>query len=271
MRDIFEDIFRGQPTDPIEAARRAMRSPLRRRFYAGVSVAARAPKGDRSFAILLDERPIHTPARRALSVPTRSLAEAIAEEWQAPAEFIDPMRMPLTRLANSIIDGVVGAPDPVTAEIAKYLASDLVFYRADGPEGLVQCQTWHWDPLIAWAREEVGARFVLAEGVVHVAQPDHALAAVATVIPRDPWRLGAVHAITTLTGSALIALAVERERISTDEAWVAAHVDEDWNMEQWGRDSLALERRSLRQAEMQAAATVLRTIAPGHPSHSLDV
>jgi chaperone required for assembly of F1-ATPase len=102
-----------------------------------------------------------------------------------------------------------------------------------------------------------------------VAQPDHALAAAATAIPRDPWRLGAVHAITTLTGSALIALAVERALISADEGWAAAHVDEDWNMEHWGRDALALERRGLRHAELQAAATVLRTIAPEHPSQSL--
>ena len=253
MRDIFEEIFHGEPTDPIEAARRAMRPSLRRRFYRNASVAA----GEGGFGLVLDGKPVRTPARHVLALPTRPLAEAIAAEWEAQAQLIDPARMPLTRLANAVIDAVATSPDPVAAEIAKYLASDLVFYRADGPEGLVQRQARHWDPILAWARDALGARFVLAEGVVHVRQPYHALAAAASAIPRDPWRLGAVHAVATLTGSGLIALALAAGRLSVDAAWEAAHVDEDWNMAQWGRDALALERRSLRFAEMQAAATVL--------------
>ena len=256
MRDIFEDIFVGQPIDPVAAARRAMRPPLRRRFYVGVRVAD--AEGD--YAILLDDAPIRTPGQRSLTAPSRLLAEAIAAEWQAQNEFIDPVRMPLTRLANSIIDGVAAACAPVAAEIAKYLGSDLVFYRADAPAELVQRQAWHWDPLVAWAREELGARFVLAEGVMPVTQPEHALAAAATAIPSDPWRLGAVHVIATLTGSAVIALAVAHERFTAEQAWAAAHVDEDWNMEQWGRDALALERRSFRFAELQAATSVLRCV-----------
>jgi chaperone required for assembly of F1-ATPase len=253
MRDIFHEIFVGQPTDPVESARRAMRPPLRRRFYATASLQ----DGEGSYAVLLDGKPVRSPARRALSAPIRTLAEAIAAEWQAQGEFIDPARMSLTRLANSIIDGVVSAPDPVRSEVARYVGSDLVLYRAAGPAGLVERQAHYWEPIIAWAREVLGARFVLAEGVVHVRQPDHALAAAAAAIPQDPWRLGAVHSITTLSGSALIALALAHRRLSTDEAWAAAHVDEDWNMEQWGHDALALERRSFHRAEMQAAATVL--------------
>jgi chaperone required for assembly of F1-ATPase len=253
MRDIIHDLFVGPPADPTEAARRAMRPRLRRRFYEAASVAA----GEGGFAVRLDGKPVRTPARRALSCPSRALAAALAAEWQAQGELIDPARMPLTRLANAIIDAVVAAPAIVAADIAKYLGSDLVFYRADRPEGLVQRQACHWDPIIAWAREALGARFVLAQGVVPVGQPDHALAAAAAAIPTDPWRLGAVHAITTLTGSALIALAAAHERLSAEQAWAAAHVDEDWNMEQWGRDALALERCSFRLAEMRAAATVL--------------
>jgi chaperone required for assembly of F1-ATPase len=165
--------------------------------------------------------------------------------------------MPLTRLANSIIDGVVDAPQPVADDIAKYLASDLLFYRADQPDRLVARQAQAWDPLLVWAREVLGARFVLAEGVVFVRQADQALAAARAAIPADPWQLGALSSITTLTGSALLALALLRGRIDVDEAWAAAHVDEDWNMELWGRDELALQRRAFRFSEMQAAATML--------------
>jgi chaperone required for assembly of F1-ATPase len=111
---------------------------------------------------------------------------------------------------------------------------------------------------VEWARDALGARMLLAEGVVHVTQPETALAAAGAAIPGDPWRLGALHSVTTLTGSALLALALARGRITADEAWAAAHVDEDWNMEQWGRDELALERHAYRYAELQAAATVLK-------------
>ena len=140
----------------------------------------------------------------------------------------------------------------------KYLASDLVCYRASSPRGLVERQARHWDPILDWAREALDADFALGEGVVYVAQPQAALAAARAAIPTDPWRLGAVHAATTLTGSALLALALANGRLTVEEAWQAAHVDEDWNMEQWGRDEAALERRAFRFAEMQAAATVLR-------------
>jgi chaperone required for assembly of F1-ATPase len=253
MRDLIEEIFINSPLDPMEAARRGARPQPRRKFYRAAEVA----EVGGAFAILLDARPVKTPARRALAAPTRSLAQALAAEWDAQAELIDPISMPLSRLANSIIDGVVDAPEAVVADIEKYLASDLLVYRAGGPEGLVARQAQHWDPLIEWAREELGASFVLGEGINFVAQPAGALLAARAAIPRDPWRLGAVHAITTLTGSALIALALDAGQLSADAAWAAANVDEDWNMERWGPDELALERRRYRQAEMQAAAAVL--------------
>jgi chaperone required for assembly of F1-ATPase len=262
MRDIFEDIFANQPLDPTESARRSMRPQLRRRFYDAVSVT----EGEAGFAIALDGRPVRTPARRALAAPARALADLIAEEWRAQSEKVDPATMPLTRLANSIIDGVADTPAPVMAEVAKFLSSDLVFYRAPSPEGLVARQTRAWDPLIDWARDAFGARFVLTEGLVFVAQPDAALAAMRAAMPRDfgdakeVWRAGALHSITTLTGSALIALAVLHGRLSADEAWAVAHVDEDWTMDAWGRDELALERRAARLAEMQAAVHVLETL-----------
>ena len=130
--------------------------------------------------------------------------------------MIDPAKMPLTRLANAIIDGVADRPRPVAAEIEKYLACDLLFYRADSPPGLVERQARHWDPILSWAGEALGARFELAEGIIHVAQPDARADRRRRRDSEDPWRLGAVHAVTTLTGSALIALALARGRLSAD-------------------------------------------------------
>jgi len=257
MRDIFEDIFANPPLDPVEAARRAVRPQLRKRFYERAEVTETADQ----FGVALDGRPVLTPARKPLAAPSRSLAALLAEEWNAQSEVIDPATMPLTRLANTIIDGVTVAKPEVAAEIAKYLGADLVFYRADTPEGLVARQSAAWDPMLDWARETLGARFVLSQGVMHVPQPKSAMVAAAAAIPRDDaWRLGALHAVTTLTGSALIALALMHKRLSVDAAWAAAHVDEDWNMEFWGRDTLAVERRAFRFKEMQAAASVLQEV-----------
>jgi chaperone required for assembly of F1-ATPase len=253
MRDIFEEIFVHAPIDPIEAVRRSTRLQLRKRFYKHAHV----DDGERGFAIRLDGRAVRTPARRVLAAPTRALADALAAEWNVQEERIDPLNMPLTRLANAIIDGVVDLPAAVAAEIEKYLASDLVVYRAEGPPGLIAQQARAWDPLIDWARETLRAAFVPAQGINFVAQPPAALAAARAAIPGDPWRLGALNAITTLTGSALIGLAVLNGRLSAEEAWAAAHVDEDWNMGFWGRDELALERRAFHFTEMKAAAMVL--------------
>lgn len=250
MRELFET---AEPENVIEAARRAARPMRQRRFYEKASVAA----GADGCAVRLDDKDMRTPARRILAAPTLALAQAIAAEWNAQRDAIDPASMPLTRLANAIIDGVSDRPGPVAAEIEKYLSSDLVCYRAGFPQGLVERQASHWNPVVAWAAEALGARFSLGEGVVHVAQPDDALAAARAAIPSDPWRLGTVHSVTTLTGSALLALALLRGRLMPEEAWQAAHVDEDWNMEQWGRDDLAMQRRAFRHAEFQAAATLL--------------
>jgi chaperone required for assembly of F1-ATPase len=169
--------------------------------------------------------------------------------------------MPLTRLANAIIDGVTDAPGPVAAEIKKYLASDLLFYRAGAPAALCERQMRHWDPILVWARDALGAQFKTGEGIVHVAQPEAALEAAGAAIPTDPWRLGALHAVTTLTGSALLALALLRNGLSAEAAWRAAHIDEDWNIEKWGSDETALKRRASRLAEFEAAAAVMKAMS----------
>jgi chaperone required for assembly of F1-ATPase len=252
MRDIFESMASDPPIDPTESARRNMRT-RRKRFYAAAGVIEAAA----GFEIALDGRPVRTSARHPLAFPRRALAQAAAAEWDAQGEFIEPARMPLTRLANTIIDGVAAAPDAVAAEVEKYLGTDLLFYRAATPDRLVERQNQHWDPVLEWAELTLGAHFLTGTGVMPLLQPEPALAAASTAIPREPWRLGAVHAVTTLTGSALLALALARGAISCNAAWAAAHVDEDWNMEFWGEDAPALERRAFRFAEMQAAAIIL--------------
>jgi chaperone required for assembly of F1-ATPase len=254
MREIFTEIFENQPLDPMESAGRGARPQLRKRFYERAHVIE---TGEGNFQILLDGKSVKTPARRGLAAPTRALADAIAAEWHAQKDVIDPARMPLTRLANAAIDGVRDASAAVTDEIANYLGTDLLFYRADTPAGLVEKQSAGWDPVLAWALAQFGARFNLAQGVMHVPQPHEAIVTMRAAIPDDPWRLAAVSSIATLTGSALLALAVAHGALDAGTAWAAAHVDEDWQMSQWGKDDLALERRTFRETEFRAAVTML--------------
>ena len=149
MRDLFDDIFAKEPIDPVEAVRRATRLQLRKRFYQRADIA----EGEGEVGVVLDGKPVRTPGRRVLGTPTRALAQALADEWELQRDVIDPANMPLTRLANSIIDGVTDASAAVRAEVEKYLATDLVLYRAEGPQGLVARQTSAWDPVIVWIRE----------------------------------------------------------------------------------------------------------------------
>lgn len=227
------------------------RPALPKRFYARAEAVAR----DGGFALALDGKPALTPGRAPLATPGRALAEAIAEEWSAQAEVIDPTTMPLTRLANAAIDGVAKERAAVAADVAKYAESDLVCYRASDPERLVARQSAAWDPVIAFARDALGARLVLAEGVMFVAQSAEALEAVRRAVPEDDvFALAGLHTMTTMTGSALLALGVLKGRFTAEEAWAAAHVDEDWTNELWGADAEAEARRAGRWVEMRAAA-----------------
>ncbi|MEZ5822987.1 MAG: ATP12 family protein [Xanthobacteraceae bacterium] len=253
MRELFEEVAGQSPLDPGEAVRRASRTPQRKRFYkeAGVTEA------DGGFCVTLDGRPIKTPSGRVVLVPKRAIADTIAAEWNAQGETIDPLTMPLTRFANSVVQSVVDRADVVADDVAKYLASDLLFYRAGHPEVLVAKEGAHWDPILFWAAEKLGAHFILAEGINHVRQPDEAIAAAREAFPGDPWSIAALHVVTTLTGSALLALALAHRVREPAEIWAAAHVDEDFNTEQWGLDEEVASRRAARAVDFEAATRIL--------------
>ncbi len=262
MRDILNDLDALlSDEDPVRRAQIKSKRPLPKRFYSDASVA----ENDDGFAVLLDGKSILTPARQPLALKTRALADLVASEWGAQEDTVDPMSMPVTRLVNTAIDGVATDPQAVKEDILRFAGSDLLCYRADGPDRLIQQQADAWDPVLDWAHRALNARFILVEGVVHVSQPPEAIAALGVHIAavEDPVALAALHSMTTLTGSALLALAVAKGELTAEAAWLAAHVDEDWNTQQWGEDAEAQARRAQRWNDMQAAH---RSFAAAKPS-----
>ncbi|MBN9018915.1 MAG: ATPase [Rhizobiales bacterium] len=252
MNGVFDDPAGEELRDPMRSA--AQPRPLPKRFYKTADYAA---DGD-GFVVRLDGKTVRTPAKLLLRVDREPVAAALAAEWAAQGALIDPATMPLTRLVNSAIDGVARDPGPVRDEILRYAESDLLCYRAPGPARLVEQQDALWTPLVEWMHERFGARFLLAEGIVHVPQFPETIAAVdAALGDPDPLALAALSTVNTLTGSAILTLALLYGRLNAEEVWRAAHVDEDFELELWGDDKEAAARREARWQEMQAAALVL--------------
>lgn len=246
------------PGDPMRAAQKNMRPNVLKRFYTSATVAA----VEGGFALLLDGRGARTPAKNKLVFPTRAAAELAAKEWAEQGEAIDPSAMPITRIANSAIDGVAAAMRETRAELAAYAETDLVYYRAGAPEKLVAAQAAAYDPVLDWAHEAYGARFMLAEGVIHLRQPERSLQAIRAELEAfdEPFALAALHVMTTLTGSLLLALGVFRGRFTAADAWRIADVDEDFQIGQWGEDDEAMARRAARWREMEAAARMAAAV-----------
>lgn len=226
--------------------------PLKK-FYKAASVG---PAQDGLHPVLLDGRPVKTPARRPLAAPA-AVAERIAAEWDAQETHIEPLTMPVTRLANTAIDGVADAFDAVAAEIVAIAGNDLLAYRAEHPEGLVARQAALWDPLVAGTEARLGVPLAVTRGIMPVSQDERLMEAVRAALPGAPLPLAALHQLTTLTGSALIALGVLEGRVAFAEGWDAAHVEEDWNIKEWGEDAEAARRRAVRRRDAEAAAFVL--------------
>ncbi len=247
--------------NPIRAAQANMRPEPVKRFYRTVDV--REDNG--RHALTLDGRDVRTPGRNRLAAVSRSLMLRVAEEWARQGETLDPADMPMTRLLNAAIDGVAKKIEETRAEIVRYAGSDLLCYRADAPETLAERQRLAFDPVLDWAAETLGARFALTAGVMHVAQPPETLAAVGAALETfdDPAALASLSVMTSLTGSAVLALATAAGFLSPAEAWRVAHVDEDFQNELWGVDDEAAARRAARWREMAAAAATLRLLSEG--------
>lgn len=250
------------PGDPMRAAQRNMRPAGLKRFYQAVSVGD-GGGGAARFQLLLDDRPARTPGRNKLALPTRALAELVAQEWTAQGEMIAAASMPVTAIALLALDAVAGAVAATRAEILNYAGTDLLCYRAIESEKLALAQAEAFDAVLAWIEAAHGARFELAHGIVHRPQPAASLAAIGAALGAidDPFALAALQVVTSLTGSALLALALAGRALTPAQAWRIAHVDEDFQIAQWGEDDDALARRAARWREMEAAGRVLDALA----------
>lgn len=230
-----------------------------KRFYATAAVEHAEP----GFVVTLDGKPIRTPGQRPLAVPSRALAEAIAAEWDAQGDDIRPDEMALTRLANSALDRVAPERDAVVGEVARYAATDLVCYRVERPDALVERQRTGWQPLLDWLEDRIGARLAVTTDLTQADQPAAALAAVRDAVAAfEDLPLTALHAVTAICGSVVIGLTLAHRRIDGEAAWALAHVDEHYQAERWGEDEDARRRRERLKAEVVAAATFFELCDP---------
>lgn len=224
-----------------------------KRFWKTAHVGDAAPH-----AVLLDGRPVRTPARVPLVLSARPLAEAVAAEWNAQGEEIDPRAMPLTGLANAAIDRVTPEPDSFADRLATYGTSDLLAYRAEGPDSLVARQAEQWDPWLDWVHRRYDAHFLTTAGIIHRAQPEATLARIrAAYRALDPFRLAALDPVVTITGSAVLGLAAAAGEIDADTAYAVGHLDAIWQEEQWGKDPLAEAAEAGRRRDLAAAMRFL--------------
>ena len=218
-----------------------------KRFYAQARVSADG-------GIELDGKPVRTPSRRPLLLPSPALAEAVAEEWNGQSERVDPRAMPLTGLANAAIDRVAPDPDAFARGLAAYGETDLLYYRAEAPPRLVERQAERWDPILAWARRRYDVDFQVTRGVVHMPQPQATVDRLAyAVLARSAFELAGLSPLVTVSGSLLVALALTEGAIDAEAAWAAAALDEQWQAEQWGEDAEAAAVLAARRRDFEAA------------------
>jgi chaperone required for assembly of F1-ATPase len=201
---------------------------------------------------------VKTPARAELVLPTPALAAAVAAEWKAQGDEVDPRAMPLTGLANAAIDRVAPDVSAFAEALATYAETDLLYYRADSPAVLIGHQAESWDPLIDWAQQRYDVGFEIVHGIMHQPQSSETVERLAAAVhTQDAWRLAALQPLVTIAGSLIVALALAEGEIGVDDAFAAAHLDELWQVEQWGENELARQTREHRRADFRAAARFL--------------
>lgn len=225
--------------------------------------SARIEAAEGGHTVLLDTRPVRTPGKQALILPTEAMAEAVAAEWDAQQEVINPLTMPVTRAANSAIEKVTPQRDGVIEMLAEYGDTDLLCYRATDPEGLVARQQESWDPLLDWAHDAFGARLLPVAGVIHQPQPPEALTRLRTALTDfDAFALTGVHDLIMLSGSMVLGLAVTRDAIDPEAAWELSRIDEQWQIEQWGHDDEAAQMAAAKRQGFLDAARFYRLSLP---------
>jgi chaperone required for assembly of F1-ATPase len=221
-----------------------------RRFW----TTARTVPASGGFAVHLDDRPVSTPAKSPLILPTEGLARAIADEWLGVKGKVNPAVMPFTRMANSAIDKVTPQFDDVVAMLAAYGGSDLICYRAEGPDSLVLRQGDGWDPLLDWASVALDAPLEVTSGITHRAQPEASLQSLHRAVHGlTAFQVTAFHDLVAISGSLVLALAVTRGRLTADLAWTLSRIDEDWQIEEWGEDEEAAEMTAAKRADFLQA------------------
>ncbi|HTH15127.1 MAG TPA: ATP12 family protein [Magnetospirillum sp.] len=228
-----------------------------KRFYKQASVG----EVEGGFGVLLDGRPVKTPAGKRLAAPSRALAEAMVAEWQEQGEEIHPRTMPMTQLASTALDRVGPERDTILEQLAQFAGTDLLCYRADFPPDLVARETERWQPLLDWAVEALGARLIVTSGIVAVEQPE---AAVAPLLARlgsyDVWRLTAAQSACAASGSLVLALALAEGRLTGQQTYELSQLDETYQIEKWGEDWEAADRRAALQRDILAAERLLTLV-----------
>ena len=218
--------------------------------------ATAAVETEGGYKIELDGRPVKTPAKTLLVVPSADMAAAVAAEWDAQHDLIDPLSMPVTRGANAAIDKVATQRDEVIEMLAAYGDTDLLCYRAVGPEELIARQVAAWDPLLAWATQTYGVTMKTGEGVMHIAQdPRNLVRFTAQLHQMSAFQIAASHDLISLSGSLVIALAVIEKQLTAEQGWAASRVDEEWQFEKWGEDEDARALESIKRQSFYDAAT----------------
>jgi len=210
---------------------------------------------EQGFTVALDGRTVKTPARRDLLLPTQKLACSIALEFNNQSEKIDPKTMAATRLANTVIDGIADNPQPIAEDIMRFIAADQLFYRAGAPEELNTRQREAFDPVLDFIETKFSCHFEIGETLTFITQARDSLNPLRHYINAitSPFVLGGLHAITTLTASGLIAIALREDALTREAAWENAHIEEDWTAQHWGQDEEAMARRAFQHREFEAA------------------
>ena len=258
MRDILEDTEAQRLIDPMKSAQGKNDQKWPKRFYEKVSIK----EAENGYSVLLDGKTVKTPGKNLLILPGEHSARIVADEWAAVEKEINPTKMPASRIVNTALDGVANQAQAVLEDIIRYAGTDLLCYRAQSPKELVEIQQQKWDPVLDWIDAEIGAQFEVADGIIHVTQPRETIALFGAELKQfsQPVQLACLHTFTSLTGSAILCLALAKQHLDVETVWELAHVDDEWNESLWGEDYEVAQRRNLRKTEISIADQLLGAV-----------